>query len=131
MVTEIHTAPKRTKVSQRADTSTGHTSNRVRNADLPPNTTNGFAKEVLPLAYETAGVLGPWECPDDEEIICIWNMVFGSDHPIAGGDVKDGLFLTVKTLVRCAVYYLLILFTIICPGQAWYISVASQICYRC
>jgi hypothetical protein len=52
------------------------------------------------MAYESTGVLGPWEFPEDEEIIIIWNLIFGDDHPITSGDVNGELFLTVKTLVR-------------------------------
>lgn len=131
---EIHTSPVRAKVRRRAG-STGSGHHRVKNSDLPPGTTDLFASKVLPLALETAGVLDPWECPHDNDIIDIWNLVCGSQngHRIAIGDVKGDLFLTVKSLVRRAVYYslIVILFTIICPGQAGYLGVASQICYGC
>lgn len=132
-VEEIHTSPVRPRVSQRA-ASTGPARHRAKNSDLPRGTTNRFVNSVLPLALETAGVLGPWECPHDDDIIDIWNQVFGSpnDHPIASGDVKGELFLAVKGLVRCAVYsYLILPFTIICPGQAGCLDVASQVCYGC
>jgi hypothetical protein len=133
-VDEIHTSPVRAKVSRRA-ASAGPGRHRVKNSDLPPGTTNLFVSKVLPLALETAGVLDPWESLHDEDIINIWNVVFGSPevyHPIASGDVTGDLFLAVKGLVCRAVYYSLIMsFTIICPGQAGYLDVASQIRYGC
>ncbi|KAF8488564.1 hypothetical protein F5888DRAFT_1910766 [Russula emetica] len=99
-VNTIHTSPVRTKVSRQADASTGRY--RFKNSDLPPGTADRFAKEVLPLAFDTAGALGPWECLDDEHIITIWNLAFSSpdDHPIASGDVKGVVFLAVKGLVK-------------------------------
>jgi hypothetical protein len=128
-VNTIHTSPLRTKASRRADASTGRY--RFKNSDLPPGTADHFAKEVLPLAFDTAGALGPWECPDDEDIITIWNLVFSSpdNHSIASGDVKGAIFLAVKGLVSPVYYSLIMSLTIVCPGQAGYLNVASQILY--
>ena len=113
-VEEIHTAPSRLK---RSETNMGRT--RVKNSHLPFGTTDRFAKEVLPIAYDTTGALGPWECPDDNQIIIIWNLVFGSpaDHPIASNDVKGDLFFAVKSLVR-RVIYSLTLFTTRLPRSS-------------
>ncbi|KAI0284150.1 hypothetical protein BC826DRAFT_973461 [Russula brevipes] len=50
----------------------------------------------------TVGALAPWDYPDDQQIIDIWNLVFGSwdDHPITSGDVKGDLFIAVKGLIK-------------------------------
>ena len=134
-VDEIHTGPSyaRTKASRRATSESYTTRIRVKNSDLPHGTLSHFVTKVLPLAFQVAGVLGPWESIIDDDIIAIWNLVFDSRYPIASGDVKGDLFLTVKTLVRRhSVYHSLVIsLTIICPGQAGYLDVASQIRYGC
>jgi hypothetical protein len=71
----------------------------ILNSDLPAGTQNLFSKLVGPLVCETTGALEPWDTPDDKELIEIWNMVFGAEHPIEKGDVKCKLFVVVKTLV--------------------------------
>lgn len=135
-VKDIHTTPLCVKHSSRR--SNGSTrlgigrsqASQARLSDLPPGTANHFSKKVLPLVFDAAGVLGPWECPNDNKIIVIWNLIFGSpnDHPIASSDVNGDLFLIVKYLVRCPLYSVM-LFTIICPDQGGHFDVASQICH--
>jgi hypothetical protein len=105
-VEEIHTTPLRSKLSRRTDGNAGRS--RVKNSDLPLGTADRFARKVLPIALDTTGALGPWECPDDEEIIIIWNLIFGSpnEHPLTINDVKGDLFLAVKCLVRYVLIHL-------------------------
>lgn len=99
-IEEIHAAPVRVKPSQRlkrsADGNAGRT--RVKNSDLPAGTTDRFTRDVLPIVHDTTGALLPWECPDDDQVIEIWNLIFGNEHPISDG-VKDDLFPAVKSLV--------------------------------
>ncbi|KAF8470971.1 hypothetical protein DFH94DRAFT_696791 [Russula ochroleuca] len=107
-VKDIHTTPLCVKHSSRR--SNGSTrlgigrsqASQARLSDLPPGTANHFSKKVLPLVFDAAGVLGPWECPNDNKIIVIWNLIFGSpnDHPIASSDVNGDLFLIVKHLIK-------------------------------
>jgi len=111
-VDEIHTGPlrARTKAGRRAASESCNTRIRVKNSDLPQGTLNDFTSKVLPLAFQLAGVLGPWESIDDNNVISIWNLAFDSHYPIASGDVKGDLFLTVKTLVRRhPIYYSLVI----------------------
>jgi hypothetical protein len=116
-VDEIHTSPSRFKVGRRTDASTGTGRHRLKNSDLPAGTADRFAKEVIPLAFEVAGVLDPWDTIINDDIIDNWNLVFNDDHPIASGDYTGDVFLAVRSLVRCLVYYLLIMsLTIVCSG---------------
>jgi hypothetical protein len=103
-VDEIHTSPLRAKANQRT-TSIRPGCCRVKNSNLPSDTANLFVSKVLPLALETVGILGPWECPCNKDILIMWHLVFGSqnDHPIADSNYKGDLFVVVKSLVRHAV----------------------------
>jgi len=53
------------------------------------------------MVYDTMGVLLPWVSLSDDEIVNMWNAVFGdSEHRIDVGDNKSNLFRVVKSLVR-------------------------------
>jgi hypothetical protein len=96
-IEDIHVAPLRPKPGQ-LNNNTGHA--RIRNAHLPVGTTDQFTKNVLPIALDTAGALSPWDVPDDQQMVDIWNLVFGApnDYPLVNSD--GDLFIAVKGLVR-------------------------------
>ncbi|KAI0283465.1 hypothetical protein BC826DRAFT_973778 [Russula brevipes] len=96
-IEDIHVAPLGPKSGQ-LNNNTGRT--RIRNTHLPVGTTNRFTKNVLPIALDTAGALSPWDVPDDQQMVDIWNLVFGSpnDYPLVDGD--GDLFITVKGLIK-------------------------------
>jgi len=132
-IEEIHTVPPRLKYGQVKHTNE-NARLRIKNSNLPLGTTERFTKNVLPIALDTVGALSPWEFPDDEQMIVVWNLVFGSqnDYPIADGEVNSDLFTAAKALVRlpslviCAV-------SMIYPflDQARDLHLASQIrCHR-
>ena len=71
------------------------------NADLPPGTVNKFNSFIVPMVYDTMGVLLPWATLSDDEVVNMWNAVFGdSEHRIDAGDNESNLFRVVKSLVR-------------------------------
>lgn len=100
-IEEIHAPPLHFKAGQvkSSDHNTGRA--RIKNSHLPAGTTERFTKNVLPIALDTAGALAPWDHPDDQQIVDMWNLIFGSqdDHPMVDGDVKGDLFIAVKGLV--------------------------------
>lgn len=106
-VEDIHTSPLRTKRRQKSEG--GATRHRVKNSDLPHGTADRFAKKVLPIALDAIASEDPWGGLDDDDIIFVWNQIFGpdgeNDHPIANGDVNGALFLAVKSLVHFPLYY--------------------------
>ncbi|KAI0284154.1 hypothetical protein BC826DRAFT_973463 [Russula brevipes] len=97
----IHAGPPRLKPGQ-VNSANNNGRVRIKNSHLPVGTTERFTRKVLPIALDTVGALAPWDYPDDQQIIDIWNLVFGSwdDHPITGGDVKGDLFIAVKGLIK-------------------------------
>ena len=99
-IEDIHAAPVRVKPGQRLRKSAdGYTvRTRVKNSDLPAGTTDRFTKDVLPIVHDTTGALLPWDCPNDDQIIEIWNLIFGNEHYIENG-VRGDLFPAVKSLV--------------------------------
>jgi hypothetical protein len=103
-IEEIHAAPVRVKPSQRLKKTAGGNPGRtrVKNSDLPAGTTERFTKDVLPIVHDTAGALLPWDCPNDDQVIIMWNLIFGNEHPISEG-VKDDLFPAVKSLVSSCI----------------------------
>ncbi|KAI0283462.1 hypothetical protein BC826DRAFT_1110208 [Russula brevipes] len=96
-IEDIHVAPLGPKPGQ-LNNNTGRT--RIRNTHLPVGTTDRFTKNVLPIALDTAGALSPWDVPDDQQMVDIWNLVFGSpnDYPLVDGD--GDLFIAVKGLIK-------------------------------
>ena len=100
-IEEIHAAPVRASLPPGRGSRKASDGVRVRfkNSDLPSGTTERFTRDVLPLVYDAAGALPPWECPSDSDIVDIWNLVFKDDHPMT---MKDGFFPAVKGLVRAS-----------------------------
>ncbi|KAF8231591.1 hypothetical protein L208DRAFT_1378060 [Tricholoma matsutake] len=72
----------------------------ISNANLPDGTQHLFTKVVGLITCKTTGALEPWETPDYDELIEIWNLVFGNDHPIRNGNFKCEVFITAKTLMK-------------------------------
>ncbi|KAG6912922.1 hypothetical protein DXG01_011118, partial [Tephrocybe rancida] len=59
---------------------------------LPPDTSDKFTSEVVPLAKEKVGTLAPWASLTSAEIQAIVDTVYGPGaHIITGGDVWHGL----------------------------------------
>jgi hypothetical protein len=105
-IEDIHVAPQRPKPGL-VNHKSGRT--RIKNSHLPMGTTDRFTKNVLPIALDTVGALAPWDYPSDQQMVDMWNLIFGSpyDHPLVYGDIQGDVFVAVKGLVR------------ICLGLHW------------
>jgi hypothetical protein len=52
------------------------------------------------MVYDTMGALLPWATLSDDEIVNMWNTVFGdSEHRINVGNKESNLFHVAKSLV--------------------------------
>ena len=99
-VETVHSAPIRIRHSARSSLNDTRRS-RPTNADLPLGTVDKFNTFIVPMVYDTMGVLLPWVSLSDDEIVNMWNAVFGdSEHRIDVGDNESNLFRVVKSLVR-------------------------------
>lgn len=85
-----------------------HKKKEISYESLPQGTKNRFKRHILPLALDTTGALKPWNTPCDDTIIEIWNLVFGVDYPINGGDIECYRFIVAKTLVSPFFFIVLI-----------------------
>jgi len=128
-IEDIHVAPQRPKPGL-VNPKSGRT--RIKNSHLPMGTTDRFTKNVLPIALDTVGALAPWDYPSDQQIVDMWNLIFGSpyDHPLVYGDIQGDVFVAVKGLVRICLGLIGLSFM---PylGQARNLHVAAQVCSRC
>ncbi|KAI9442152.1 hypothetical protein H4582DRAFT_2126718 [Lactarius indigo] len=90
-IREIHSTP-----SPRNDLlmNKSHKKKEISYENLPQGTKNRFKRNVIPLVLDTTG---------DDTIVEIWNIVFGVDHPIDGGDTECYRFIVAKTLVKRAI----------------------------
>ena len=97
-VEDLHSVPARSKRSAKGSNSDNRRS-RPTNADLPTGTVDPFYSTVVPLIYDTMGVLSPWDSLPDEEVVAMWNLVFGGTNPLTPGNTKDHMFIIIKSLV--------------------------------
>ncbi|KAI0251374.1 hypothetical protein BJV78DRAFT_1282636 [Lactifluus subvellereus] len=98
---EIHSTP-----SSRIDRLTMNKSHKKKELSydsLPQGTKFRFKSKLIPLALDTTGALKPWNTPNDDTIIEVWNLVFGVDYPIDEGDTECYNFIVAKTLIRRAI----------------------------
>ena len=97
-VEDLHSVPVRYKRSVKGSSNDNRRS-RPTNADLPPGTVDQFYSTIVPLVYDTMGVLPPWDSLPDAEVVAMWNLVFGERYPLTPGETKDHMFIVIRSLV--------------------------------
>ncbi|RDB14733.1 hypothetical protein Hypma_016566 [Hypsizygus marmoreus] len=95
-IEELQPAP----ITPRIDLRQMKPGDRFKHEHLPHETVQKFSKMVIPMAYDTAGALDPWDAPDDIELVELWNLGFKDTYPITVDHTQGSLFLVVKRLIK-------------------------------